>query len=165
MARRPLPMIRRIVSGGQTGVDRAALDTALALQIPCGGWVPKGRLAEDGVIPATYPGLTQTSSEDPAVRTELNVRDSDATLLITHGPPAGGSALSLQAARRLRKPMLHIDLERQSIAAASRRIREWLSELRPAVLNVAGSRHSEDSAVYASTKAVLDRVLSREDSG
>ena len=87
-------MIERIVSGGQTGCDRAAFDAALARSIPMSGWVPLGRTDEEGVIPARYPNLSEVGSADPAVRTEANVRDSDATLLISHGPLEGGSALT-----------------------------------------------------------------------
>ena len=84
------PMLTRIVSGGQTGVDRAALDVALELSIPCGGWCPKGRKAEDGALPARYP-LKETPSEEYAQRTTWNVRDSDGTLILTHGAPTGGT--------------------------------------------------------------------------
>jgi hypothetical protein len=78
-------MIKKIVSGGQTGADRGALDAALECGIETGGWVPKGRLAEDGVIPEKYMGLKEAPSKEPAVRTTLNVRDSDATLIVSRG--------------------------------------------------------------------------------
>lgn len=84
-----------IVSGGQTGVDRAALDVALALGIPCGGWCPKGRLAEDGPLPDRYP-LRETEFEGYSKRTKLNVQDSDGTLLFTRQRPSGGTKLTLQ---------------------------------------------------------------------
>jgi hypothetical protein len=84
----------KIISGGQTGVDRAALDAALALNIPCGGWCPKGRKAEDGPIPERYP-LQETSSADYRVRTEKNVTDSDGTLILTRGPVTGGTAYTV----------------------------------------------------------------------
>jgi hypothetical protein len=153
--------VLRIVSGGQTGADRAALDVALALGLECGGWVPLGRRAEDGVIPAHYPNLIETRSSDPAERTVRNVRDSDATLLITRGPPAGGSAATLEAARRLGKPILHIDLSRQKTHAAASEVARWIEELAPRAMNVAGPRHSEDASIYALTKLVLTAALSR----
>ena len=80
-------MLAKIVSGGQTGVDRAALDVALDLSLPCGGWCPKGRKAEDGPIAAHYP-LTETPLDSYPQRTEWNVRDSDGTLVLTRGKPA-----------------------------------------------------------------------------
>ena len=117
-------MIERIVSGGQTGCDRAAFDAALELGIPLGGWVPRGRLDEDGVIPVRYPNLREAESADPAVRTECNVRDSDATLLISHGPLVGGSALTARLADQMGRPHLHLDLDLASgapgAAAAAR---------------------------------------------
>ncbi|HLF11639.1 MAG TPA: putative molybdenum carrier protein, partial [Gammaproteobacteria bacterium] len=87
----------RIVTGGQTGVDRAALDAALELGLACGGWCPKGRWAEDGEIPPRYP-LKETTSTDPARRTRANVRDADATLVLTDGEPTGGTRLTMSVA-------------------------------------------------------------------
>src|SRR5688572_16678238 len=93
----------KIISGGQTGVDRAALDVALELGLPCGGWCPKGRKAEDGVIDPKYP-LQETSTDDYPQRTEKNVQDSDATLILTRGKPDGGTALTRSLAREHKKP-------------------------------------------------------------
>ena len=110
----------KIISGGQTGADRAALDFALASGIPIGGWVPRGRLAEDGRIPERYAGLVETESADPAVRTARNVRDSDATLILSHGPLDGGSLLTHREATRAGRPVLHLDLEELEVAVAAR---------------------------------------------
>src|SRR5690606_30676655 len=93
----------RVVSGGQTGVDRAALDAALRLGLPCGGWCPAGRWAEDGPIPERYP-LRETESADPAERTARNVRDSDATLILSPRPLRGGTAGTREVAERLGRP-------------------------------------------------------------
>jgi hypothetical protein len=154
-------VLDRIVSGGQTGADRAALDAAIALGIACGGWVPLGRVAEDGQIPPQYHDLTEAPSAEPAVRTELNVRDSDATLVISRGEPAGGSALTLAAAARLRRPALHIDLAQIAMPAATRRLAGWLREVQPHTLNVAGPRASEDPVIYEMARTLLTAALAQ----
>jgi len=154
-------VLETIVSGGQTGADRAALDVGLARGLRIGGWVPRGRAAEDGPIPARYVGLVETDSADPAVRTARNVRDSDATLIVSHGPLAGGSRLTLEEATRTGKPRLHLDLDELSLASASERLADWLAEVRPRVLNVAGPRASEDPRIAADTAALLEAALPR----
>ena len=148
-----------IVSGGQTGVDRAAWDVALELGLPVGGWVPKGRRAEDGAIPAKYPGPREADSADPSVRTKLNVRDSDATLIISRGPLTGGSRLTFDEATRLGRPVLHVDLASQSDGEAVANVRAWLATVRPSVLNVAGPRASGDTAIGGLAAAVLRSAL------
>src|SRR5437870_9182944 len=102
-------MLTKIISGGQTGVDRAALDVALELGLPCGGWCPKRRRAEDGPIPERYP-LTETSSRAYPQRTRCNVLDSDGTLILTRGRPTGGTALTIQIAAESGKPYFVVDL-------------------------------------------------------
>jgi putative molybdenum carrier protein len=149
----------KIVSGGQTGADRAALDFALDRGIPIGGWVPKGRLAEDGRISERYAGLVETESPDPAIRTARNVRDSDATLILSNGPLEGGSLLTYREATRIGKPVLHLDLELLALAEASDRLRTWLAQVRPAILNVAGPRASQDPQIADATGAVLRMAL------
>jgi tagatose 1,6-diphosphate aldolase len=152
-------MPRRIVSGGQSGADRAALDVARELGLAAGGWVPRGRLAEDGPIPARYAGLREAASADPAERTALNVRDSDATLLVSHGPLRGGSLLTWQEAHRLGRPVLHLDLGALGLAEATTRLREWLHAVAPDTLNVAGPRASEDAAIGERVAALLRAAL------
>jgi hypothetical protein len=154
-------VIRRIVSGGQSGADRAALDVAAELGLERGGWVPKGRLAEDGVIPALYENLVEASSDDPCVRTRLNARDSDATLLLTRGEPTGGSAFTAEVAQRLRRPLLHLDLAEMSVDEAVERTLAWFDEIDPTTLNVAGPRASKDPKIYGLTVAVLGKALRR----
>src|SRR5882724_8999943 len=139
----------KIISGGQTGADRAALDFALAHGIAIGGWVPQDRLAEDGRIPDRYAGLVETASVDLAERTVKNVRDSDATVIVSHGPLARGSLLTFQEARRAGKPLLHLDLDGLGIDEAAARLRSWLATSRPGALNVAGPRASEDPRIAA----------------
>ena len=154
-------MVAKIVSGGQTGADRAAWDAALECGLLIGGWVPNGRLAEDGAIPVCYIGLRETDSADPAARTALNVRDSDATLIVSKGPLSGGSLLTLREATRRKRPVLHIDLTVVPPAAAVGKVREWLAAVDPAVLNVAGPRASTDPAIGDRVAALLRAVLTQ----
>jgi hypothetical protein len=147
-----------IVSGGQTGADRAALDIAIDLGIPHGGWVPKGRAAEDGAIPARY-RVTETESSAYDERTKLNVRDSDGTLIIARGPLTGGTAFTYDHARALGKPVLVIDISGASIDDAARTISEWIERSKIETLNVAGPRASQDPTIYALTHAVLSATL------
>jgi hypothetical protein len=111
------------------------------------------------VIPSRYPNLRETGSNAAAVRTERNVRDSDATLLITHGEPSGGSALTLEFTRQAGKPSLHLDLETRTFADATRELRAWLAAVEPRILNVAGPRHSLDPAIFEATKRILLEAL------
>jgi hypothetical protein len=154
-------LITRVVSGGQTGVDRAALDAALELGIDCGGWIPAGRLAEDGRVPDRYTGLVETTSADYAERTRLNIRDSDAILVLTYGKPSGGTALTVELSGRLNRPRLVIDLEHMENAEAEAAILAWLRDTRPDVLNVAGPRLSEAPQIEASATQLLKTVLAR----
>jgi len=147
--------VRKIVSGGQTGVDRAALDVAKEVGLDRGGWCPKGRLAEDGYIPDTYP-LRETETTDYAERTELNVRDSDGTLVLTVGQPIGGTAYTVECAQRLRKPCLIVDLSQDS---SPDQVERWLQEQDIAMLNVAGPRQSQSSTCYALAYQFLLQML------
>lgn len=152
--RSPLTL-QRIVSGGQTGVDRAALDVAIELGISCGGWCPQGRRAEDGRIPDRYP-LRETASDDYAARTRANVRDSDATLILTVGEPAGGTALTMQHAEVLGRPVRLVDLDgADDIPAVSR----WIEENRVSKLNIAGPRESTAPGVYERARSFLRLLL------
>ncbi len=155
MERRQKWWPHRIVSGGQTGVDRAALDLALGLGIPCGGFCPRGRLAEDGVIPSRYP-LTELPSRDYACRTAENVRHADATLILHRGALAGGTALTAELARREGRPLLCVDLAARPDPAV---VRRWLARLRPAVLNVAGPRESGRPGIRRQAAQFLERVF------
>ncbi len=148
-------VVMRIVSGGQTGVDRAALDVALALGMPCGGWCPKGRLAEDGTLPARYP-LLETLSEDYVQRTTWNVRDADATLILNRGPMLGGTAQTLDDAVRLGKPCLVLQVEETPRAED---VRAWIVAHHIQVLNVAGPRESKCPGIYREASALLRRLL------
>jgi hypothetical protein len=143
------------VSGGQTGVDRAALDVAAELRLPQGGWCPRERRAEDGRIPDRYP-LRETPSAEYTERTEWNVRDSDGTLALSRGAPRGGTAYTLTVARALGKPHLHVDLARDADPEV---VRSWLEAEAVRVLNVAGPRESDTPGIGAEAAAFLRRVL------
>lgn len=147
--------IKKIISGGQTGVDRAALDVARDLRIERGGWCPKGRLAEDGPIPGAYP-LQETDSPVYAERTEKNVIDSDGTLVLSVGAPSGGTAYTVECARRHGKPYHVVDLLRTADPSSARR---WLESRPIAVLNVAGPRLSESPQGYTLAYQFLTRLL------
>ncbi|MGB9700957.1 MAG: putative molybdenum carrier protein [Thermodesulfobacteriota bacterium] len=148
--------IKKIISGGQTGVDRAALDVALELGIPCGGWCPQGRRAEDGIIPFRYP-LEEASSPAYPLRTELNVQDADGTLIITWSTPMGGTALTIKLAQKYRKPYLVVDLAQEANVIL---VREWLDHHKVQVLNIAGPRESEVPGIYGHTTLFLKKLFS-----
>ncbi len=145
----------KIISGGQTGVDRAALDVALEQGIPCGGWCPQGRRAEDGRIPDHYP-LQESSSPDYPLRTRLNVEDSDGTLIITHGSPRGGTALTLKLAKQMGKPFLLVDL---AMRADPSEVQQWIQKKQIRILNVAGPREGESVGIFEKASVFLREVL------
>lgn len=150
-------MITKIVSGGQTGADRAALDFAIDNDIPHGGWVPRGRLAEDGMIPDRY-HVSETSAPAYAERTEKNVVDADGTLILSHGPLAGGSELTFKLAARHGRPCLHMDLNTVDEFNAAFEIMHWIRRHGIGILNVAGSRASKDPDIYHATFNILETV-------
>lgn len=152
----------KIVSGGQTGVDRAGLEAAIALGLPYGGWVPKGRLAEDGVVPLRYAGMQENASSNYAVRTKANVRDSDATLIVAPRLPLSrGTMLTLRTAERLGRPHHVACLEAgDSMDDALRWLRSFQRVDRPFVLNIAGPRESGAPGVQQQATDFLCRLLS-----
>jgi Circularly permutated YpsA SLOG family len=152
-------IIRKIISGGQTGADRAALDAALERGVAAGGWIPKGRRAEDGRIPDRYLDLRETETDDYETRTRWNVRDSDATLILSHGALTGGSKLTELLARAWNKPALHVDLSIMSASDAVVAIRAWLADVDGETLNVAGPRASGDPSIYHDTKEIVTTLL------
>jgi hypothetical protein len=147
--------VRRVVSGGQTGVDRAALDAARALGLPYGGWCPRGRLAEDGPIDPSYP-LVETPSADYAQRTEWNVRDSDGTLVLVRGRATGGTALTMDLARQHGKPLLVLDLAGEPLPDEASR---WIATHGIDVLNVAGPRESQKPGIGGEARVFLERLF------
>ena len=144
----------KILSGGQTGADRAALDWAIANGIAHGGWCPRGRRAEDGRIAARY-ALKETPSRAYDQRTRWNVRDSDGTLIISRAPQlTGGSAFTALCAERFGKPWLHL----HPGVSAPGAVRTFLAQHRIRTLNVAGPRASSDPEVYGYVLTVLEKL-------
>jgi hypothetical protein len=161
-----MPIIK-IVSGGQTGADRGGLDAAIHCKIPHGGWCPRGRLAEDGVIPPQYQ-LRETSAGEYIRRTEANVVDSNATIIFTLGELSGGSLSTMEFARQYHKPVLHIDLRKHSGPEAVKLISGWLKGdgSRPAppancVLNVAGAKESNAPGLREKVTAIMTDLLAK----
>ena len=149
-----------IWSGGQTGVDRAALDTAIELSLGHGGWIPQGRRAEDGRVPERYSLLRETASSEYEERTAQNVRDTDATLVLSWGSPGGGTLRTIEEARALGRPLLEIDLAAPDVESAAGRVVAWLDSIASlGRLNVAGPRASESPEAYERARALLTRVL------
>jgi len=150
--------VGRIVSGGQTGVDRGALDFAISRGIEHGGWVPKGRKAEVGALPPMY-NVRETETRRYAERTRKNVLDSDGTLIVREGGLSGGTALTKLLALRAGKPLLVIDISRTAIDDGVKVIRLWVEENAISVLNVAGPRESQRPGIYERTRALLELVF------
>ncbi len=150
------PPALTIVSGGQTGADRAALDWAIAQGLPHGGHCPAGRKAEDGPLPKRYQ-LNETRSTSYAHRTRLNVMESDATLILSHLPtPTGGTLLTLKHAEKLRKPHLLVTPENREHAPPL--LAEFLDRHKVRILNVAGPRASTDPTIYRATYDLLQTL-------
>lgn len=151
-------MIRKVISGGQTGVDRAGLDAALNAGIPIGGYCPKGRRAEDGVIPDQYP-MIELESPESYYRTEMNVLESDGTLILNKGTLSGGTKLTHDFTVQYGKPRLVIQLDAEYFIEPAHVIR-WLAGQYISVLNIAGPRESKCiGGIYDEAYSYLDKVF------
>lgn len=150
-------MLQKIISGGQAGVDRAALDAGLEFGIPIGGFCPKGRRSEDGTIPEQYP-LAETSTSSYSIRTEKNVIESDGTLVLNIGQLSSGTAYTIKMARRHKKPFLVVQLDQET---PNEPVLHWLATNKIRVLNVAGPRESKIPGIHRQTVDFL-RVLLTE---
>jgi len=151
-------MIDKIISGGQTGVDRAALDVAMANGIACGGSCPAGRAADDGPIPERYP-LIETVENDHMVRTGNNVRDSDATLLLYRDHLHGGTAYAVEMARHMDKPVLAVNLNDSPDADA---VADWIRSLDIRMLHIGGQREKSNPGIYQQARAFIQAVVDSE---
>lgn len=150
-------MVEKIISGGQTGADRAALDFAIAHAIRHGGWCPQGKVAEDGVIDVRYQ-LRETPNKDPSQRTEWNVRDSDGTVIFSIQPILmGGSKKTAEFSEKFQKPWLHLCKERDGETAAEK-LSAFLAEHRIKTLNVAGPRRSQEPEIGEFVTQTLAKI-------
>lgn len=155
----PFRLCDRIVSGGQTGVDRAALDFAMEAGYSHGGWCPKGRKAEDGRIPTHY-NLAETESEGYRQRTKRNVLESDGTLILNSGELGGGTLETLRIARRAGRPVHVVTLDSSVPEDEIRRVLEWLEASAPmAILNVAGPKEGKRPGIYRQSLEFLRAVV------
>ena len=160
--------LQRIISGGQAGVDRAALLAAASVGIGTGGFVPKARLAEDGPIPEDILGLQETDTTEPAFRTRLNVNTSDATLIILDGKQDAGTRLTVEIALILGKPLLELNLPDAArpdrIQTAIARVHRFLAENAVRDLNIAGPRESNSPGIQIKTQRFLVQAFAKEPS-
>lgn len=152
-------MIRKIISGGQTGADQGALDAAIEYGFPYGGWLPKGRLTENGPLLEQY-RLQEMCTKDYKKRTLQNILDSDGTLIVSRGKLNGGSKLTYEYAHKNYKPKLHIDLYKTPQFLAVSSVYNWIHNHNIRVLNVAGPRASKDPKIYEDVKFIIQGVLS-----
>ena len=148
-------MIKQIISGAQTGADRAGLDFAIRYNISYTGYVPEGRRSEDGTVPTKYI-LKEMDTASYFKRTEKNVIESDATVILSRGELGGGSSYTREMARKYNRPWLHLNLNILSIEEASNRLKNWLEEKGIKRLNIAGSRESKDPKIYDLTMKILE---------
>jgi len=151
-------MIKKIITGGQTGADRAALDVAIKLGVPHGGWIPKGRKTEDGILPEKYQLKEMPTASYPK-RTEQNVIDSDGTLIISHGKLTGGSDYTRKMTLRHHKQLLYIDLNNYEPFDAASLIASWIRMQNIQILNVAGPRASKDPEIYGDVIKILAQTI------
>lgn len=151
-------MLKKIISGGQTGADVAGLDVAIKHGIPHGGAIPKGRLTEKGLLPEKYVLQEMTTKSYPK-RTEKNVLDSDGTVIITHGTLTGGSLLTQKKAIQHKKPVIHLDMNKVTVEKAVDLLQDFMQNNGIEILNVTGSRASKDPEVYDKTFQVVEKSI------
>ena len=151
-------MILKIVSGFQSGADIAAIDAAISLKFPYGGWVPKGRRTESGPLDVKYIAQEMPTKGYPP-RTRKNVIDSDGTVIFTHGSLTGGSALTRKIAIDEKKPWLHCDMSLLTVDEAAKNLLSWIETKQVNVLNVAGRSGSQDAKIYDVVFGVIGQLI------
>lgn len=152
-------MLEMIISGGQTGADRAALNAAMALNFPIGGCCPKGRAAEDGPIPDRYPLIEIEGGYRQ--RTKANLENADGTVIFYRNQPTGGTELTLALCIRAKKPYLLLDIDLVDQDKAVEALKRFVLEKGIQILNVAGPRASSCPPVYGFVTAVISGLLQR----
>jgi hypothetical protein len=150
-------MLTKIISGGQTGADQGALDAAIKLGIPYGGWIPKGRKTEEGPLPKKYQ-LIEMPTADYAKRTMKNVVESDGTLILSHGDLTGGSKFTEEHAETMERPCLVIDFNKTNMFQAAMTAADWIRENSIRILNVAGPRASHDPKIHNATMDLISSI-------
>jgi hypothetical protein len=151
-------MLKKIISGGQIGADQGALDAAIKYSFPHGGWIQKGRKTQFGILPDKYE-LEEMTVAGFKEKIEQNVIDSDGTVIISHGEPSGGADYSRKMAKKHKRPCLHIDLNAIPPSLAPPEINTWIIDNGIEVLNVTGSRSSEDSDVHRDTLYIIEGTI------
>jgi hypothetical protein len=151
----------KIISGGQTGADQAALDVAIKLGLDYGGSIPKGRLTEDGPLDQKYDKMIELTSKSYRVRTEKNIIDSDGTLIFTINKPTGGTALTEKYTLKFGKPCYVADFDEDEVSDLVHFVRRWINNSKINVLNVAGPRASEFPEIYKLVFYTLKQVCIR----
>jgi len=158
-------MLKKIVTGGQTGVDRSALDVAIQLNYDYGGWCPRGRKAEDGIIdPIKYANLEETSTDRYPQRTEFNVRDSDGTLVIIAGDEdtmGRGSKLTVNITKKYKNPLFIVNLNEKNKSLNEIKVIEWIMTNQIEVLNIAGPREETTPGIYKLSERFLRSLLQK----
>lgn len=150
--------IKKVISGGQTGADQAALDAAIGAGVDYAGWLPKGRKTENGPLPLSY-SLKEMASGNYRDRTAKNVRGADGTLIVSHGELTGGSLLTKSFAEKYGLPCLHIDCRKQKLDEAVALCESWLRHHNIGVLNIAGPRASGDPDIYDAARRLVGELL------
>lgn len=153
-------MIKKVISGGQTGADIAGIDAAISCNIPYGGWLAMGRKAENGIVPEKYTQFQVMKTGGYPRRTEQNVIDSDGIVIFTYGKLSGGSSLTKKFAVKNKKPWLHIDLDALNNPVTT--IKDWVVDWDIKILNVAGKSASKAPTIYNQVNAIITEVLQRE---
>jgi len=151
-------MLKKIISGGRIGADQAALDVAMKMGIPHGGWIQKGRKTQRGILPKKY-RLKEMPVAGFKKRIEQNIIDSNGTVIISHGNLTGGSDYGQEMAKKHNRPCLHIDLNETPLSIAPSKINTWIIENNIEVLNVSGSRTSEDPKIYKDTMNIVEGTI------